>query len=106
MMDGQQSRDGSVTLRVGPAEKWIAGGVVALLTALIGIVYARIETQLERQTEAMGAVATQQAVMSAQITTMSGQLANVPALTERVTSLEGDVKRNREDVRELMRARK
>lgn len=103
MVDGQAGRDGHITMKLGPVEKWVIGAGAGLLTAMIGIVYARIETQLERQTEAMGAVATQQAVMSAQITTMSGQLANVPALTERVTSLEGDVKRNREDVRELMR---
>ena len=100
-MDGQQSRDGHITMKLGVVEKWVVSIGATLLTALVGMAWMRIEAQLERQAEAIAASATQQAVMSAQLTTMSGQLANVPALTERVTALEGDVRRNRQDIQEV-----
>lgn len=105
MMDGQQGRDGHITMKLGVVEKWVATAVAAAATALIGMAWMRIEAQLERQAEAIAASATQQAVMSAQLTTMSGQLANVPALTERVTALESEVRRNRQDIQEV-RARR
>ena len=101
MMDGQASRDGHITMKLGVVEKWVVSIGATLLTALVGMAWMRIEAQLERQAEAIAASATQQAVMSAQLTTMSGQLANVPALTERVTALEGDVRRNRQDIQEV-----
>lgn len=105
MMDGQQGRDGHITMKLGVVEKWVVSIGATLLTALVGMAWMRIEAQLERQAEAIAASATQQAVMSSQLTTMSGQLANVPALTERVTALEGEVRRNRQDIQEV-RARR
>lgn len=100
-MDGQQGRDGHITMKLGVVEKWVVSIGATLLTALIGMAWMRIEAQLERQAEAIAASATQQAVMSSQLTTMGGQLANVPALTERVTALEGEVRRNRQDIQEV-----
>lgn len=75
-------------VRWGKAETWIAAAVTVLLTGAMGVIYKRIDTQLDRQNDSLGVLATQQAVMASQLSTMNVQLANVPGLTERVSRLE------------------
>ncbi|MET3654072.1 hypothetical protein [Dyella japonica] len=105
-MDLQNSQDGHLHLRLGPVEKLVVGGVVALLVFLLGWVFRNFDSRLQAQNETMNKVVTAQAVTNAQLTTLSQQLSDVPGLTRQMAELKVQTERNSQDIHELQQVRK
>lgn len=96
-----QQENGQQRILLGPVERWVVVSAAAALIAIGGWAARSVSERLDKQGEAIAALATQQAVTNANLTTISAQLANVPALTSDVAELKVRVDRHDEDIREL-----
>lgn len=100
-MDVEQKNDGRWHFALGPIERWI---VVVCASALLGLCYGgwnSIVTKQDTQADLLAKVVTQQAVTSAQITTLQAQLADVQSLTRQIAEIKVQADRNTEDIQEL-----
>lgn len=80
--------DGSRRFRLGVIELWIVGVCALLIVALISKQYLAI-TQTQADTaKKLGDLTTQVAVMNGQLSVLSQQLADVPALTRQMTQVQ------------------
>lgn len=82
---------GQATFRVGVVERWVVATGAA---ALIGGCYwfaSNTNERLDRLSEQQAELAKQQAVTNQQLSTLTLQLANVPALSERVSRNEARI---------------
>jgi hypothetical protein len=105
VMDVERRDDGRWHFSLGIIEKWI---VTIVATAFLGGVYWFVSSTLGNQAEtakAINALATQQAVTNAQMTTLSTQLADVPSITRQMAEMGVQVKRNTDDISELRKLR-
>lgn len=100
-MDAEQSRDGHWHFRLGPVERGVIVAVLTGFVALIGWVGKSFTDRLDSQKDSLDRLITQQAVTSSQLTALSQQLADVPALTRQMAELRVRVDRHDEDIREL-----
>ncbi|MFQ6309908.1 hypothetical protein [Lysobacter capsici] len=96
-----EQQDGQLRFRLGPVERWIAITAAAVLVTVGGWAARSVSERLDKQGEAITALATQQAVTNSNLTTISAQLANVPGLSRDVAELKVRVDRHDEDLREL-----
>lgn len=105
-MDINRSADGHWHFRLGPVERVVMGGAFALLVFLLGWVFRNFDTRLETQAKTMQEVVTAQAVTNAQLTTLSGQLADVPGLTRQMAELKVQTERNTQDIHEIQQVKR
>lgn len=93
--------DGRRQLTLGPVEWWIvAAAGAAILTG--GWKFTdSMTSRLDRQNDAIAQLATQQAVTSGQITTLTAQLADIPAMRTTVTEVKLRVERHEQDIKEI-----
>ncbi|WP_246372960.1 hypothetical protein [Marilutibacter spongiae] len=104
-MEVQREGDGHWRFALGPVEKWIVAVAASVLVSG-GLWFANsLTTRLDRQTERLQAVVTQQAVTNGQIATLSAQLADVPALTREMAQAKVQIDRNTQDIKELRQTR-
>lgn len=104
-VDLERQGSGRLHVALGPVERWVVRGVAA---AFIGGLYwfgSNVIGRLDTQGEAIQKLATGQAVTNAQITTLSTQLADVPALTRQMAETRVQVERNTQDIAELRKLR-
>lgn len=101
----------------GKAEKWIATGIGSLLGLLFAAVLGlmtyfgtqmtkRMDTQnaaIDKQSEDIQAVKTEQAVQGGTLTTLTTQLADVPRLTRDMAEMKVRVERLEQDSRDNRR---
>ena len=88
-------------LTLGPVEKVI---VSILILAVVGVpvyIWRRAETQQEETRRVLAAVDTRTQVMAQQMTALSAQMADMPAMRVQMTRLEVQVGRNAQDIAEL-----
>lgn len=104
-MDLQRENDGHWHFKLGPVEKWGVTAAAALIVAGIGWFANSVMTRLDKQSDRLQTLVTQQAVTSGQIATLSAQLADVPALTREMAETKVQVQRNTEDIKELRQTR-
>lgn len=84
---------GQWAVRLGRAERWIAGTAAAALVA--GGMW---------MVTSMQAVLTQLAVVNQQLVTINAQMADVPTITRKAAELEVRMDRAEADIRELRRS--
>lgn len=107
-VDVTRQSDGRRQLTLGPVEWWIVGLAGTALLVLASIVYNGIVGKIEagaaaqaKTAEAVQAMATQQAVTSGQITTLTAQLADIPAMRSTMAEVKVKVDRHEQDIKEL-----
>ena len=100
-MDVEQQNDGRWHFALGPVERWIVGIAAAALLALCYGGWQSIVSRQDSQADLLAKVVTQQAVTSAQLTTLQAQLADVPNLTRQIAEIKVQVQRNTDDIHEL-----
>jgi hypothetical protein len=100
-MDAEQQNDGHWHFTLGPVERWIVGACAAALLGLCYGGWSSIVSKQDTQADLLAKVVTQQAVTSAQITTLQAQLADVPSLTRQIAEIKVQADRNTEDIQEL-----
>lgn len=93
-MNLRQQTDGRVHFVLGPVEKWVVGAVGTGGLALAWWLVSSVQTLL-----------TQQAVTNQQLSTISAQIAGVPALGTQVAELKVRVDQHDQDIRELKQLR-
>lgn len=86
-------------------ERLVIVAVLSAFVALLGWMGKSFAWRLDSQKDALDKLVTQQAVTSAQLTTLSAQLADVPALTRQMAELRVRVDRHDEDIKELRQVR-
>lgn len=77
--------DGRGTFRLGPVERWAVGLGALLVVGMIGGFAKSVNDRLDRLTLEQAEQAKAQAVTNQQLATLNALLANVPALSERVS---------------------
>lgn len=105
-MDITRTDSDHLQFKLGPVERWVIVGGVALLVFLLGYVFHSFDNRLEIQANTMQTVVTQQAVTNAQLQTLNQQLADVPGLTRAMAEAKVQIERNTSDIRELQQTRK
>ena len=93
--------DGHRRFVLGPIEVGVASIIPAMLLGLLVWLGSSVMARLDKAGETMERLGTQQAVMTAQLTTLSLQLADVPALNVRISRLEVKQEANTETIKEL-----
>lgn len=104
-MDAEQLRDGHWHFRLGPVERMVIVVVLAAFVSLLGWMGKSFAARLDSQKDSLDQLVTQQAVTSAQLTTLSTQLADVPALTSQMAELRVRVDNHDEALKELRQVR-
>jgi len=87
-VETERATDGHMTFRLGPVERWVVGICAAALLAGGWKGYNSLVDKMDKQAESQQALITQMAVLNANLTVMSTQLADVPGLSARVTTIE------------------
>ena len=87
-VETERANDGHMTFRLGPVERWVVAAGAAALLASGYRAYSTITDRLDEQAQGQQAIVTQMAVMNSNWIIISKQLADVPAITNRVTTLE------------------
>lgn len=105
-MDITRTDSDHMQFKLGPVERWVIVGGVALLVFLLGYVFHSFDARLETQAATMQTVVTNQAVTNNQLQTLTQQLADVPGLTRNMATIQAQVERNTSDIRELQQTRK
>ncbi|WP_223621167.1 hypothetical protein [Lysobacter sp. ESA13C] len=96
-----EQHDGQLRFRLGPVERALVGIAAAALVSVGYWAASTVTGRLDDQGKAIAELSKQQAVTNNSLTTISAQLANVPALTSDVAELKVRVDRHDEDLREL-----
>lgn len=96
-----EDKGGRLHFSLGPVERWIVGVGAAALLGLCYGGWSSIVTRQDTQADMLSRLVTQQAVTSAQITTLQAQLADVPSLTRQMAEIKVQVDRNTDDIHEL-----
>lgn len=96
-MEAQPSQDGRMRFTLGPIERWIVGGA-SLLIASILFWFGNTVVQTK---DAVGKLAEQQAIMTAQLTDIRTQLADVPAIKLELAKQAVRIDQHSEDIKEL-----
>lgn len=104
-MDAEQQRDGHWHFRLGPVERLVMAAVLSAFIAMLGWMGRSFASRLDSQKDTLDKLITEQAVTNAQLTTLSAQLADVPALTRQIAELRVQVDRHNEDIKELRQVR-
>lgn len=100
-MQTYNDADGRQRFVLGPMEVAIASIIPAMLLGLLVWLGSSVMDRLDKAGETMERLGTQQAVMTAQLTTLSLQLADVPALNVRLSRVEVKQEANTELIKEL-----
>lgn len=96
-----ERKEGRWHFSLGTVERWVvAAGASALLAVAYWFV-SSVTGRLDRQSDSLANLATQQAVTNNQLVTLNLQLADVPSLTRKMAEIEVRVDRLEEDTREL-----
>lgn len=105
-MDVERAADGHWQFRLGPIERWVVGIGAATLISMLAWSANSFSQRLDRLEQLLGTSTTQQAVANVQMSTLSAQLADVPALTRQMAEVNVQIKRNTADIDELRSLRK
>lgn len=101
MRDTNTATSESHRLTLGPVEKSLMS---ILLIAVVGVpayLWQRAEAAADKQREVLASVDTRTQVMAQQMSMLTAQLADLPAINQRVSRLEVQSERNRQDIAEL-----
>lgn len=96
-VEAQPSQDGRMRFTLGPIERALVGGA----SLLIGSVLWWFGNTVLQTKEAVGKLSDQQAVMTAQLTDIRTQLADVPAIKLELAKQAVRIDQHSEDIREL-----
>lgn len=100
-MDLEQSNNGRQHFTLGPVERWLVAGAGLMVIAVGGWFVKSIN----EQQKTLQTVVTQQAVTNSQLTTISGQLLDIPALRAQTAEIKIRTDRLEQDVREMRQTR-
>jgi len=100
-VDLEPKGDGRAHFTLGPIERWLVAGSGLMVIAVGGWFVKSIN---EQQTT-LQTVVTQQAVTNSQLTTISGQLLDIPAIRANQAEMKIRVDRLEQDMREQRQTR-
>lgn len=104
-MDAERRDDGHWHFKLGPVERVVIAVALTSFMGVLGWMGKSFANRLDSQKDSLDKLVTQQAVTSAQLSTLSAQLADVPALTRQMAELRVRVDRHDEDLKELRQVR-
>ena len=97
----RQSSEGRTRLTLGPVEKAIVGILATVLLSGAWKFADSINIRFDKQYDAINELSKQQAVTSGQITTLTAQLADIPAMRTNVAEIKVRVEAHDQAIREL-----
>lgn len=100
-MERINDAEGRKRFILGPVEVALAGLIPTILCALLIGNWNSATDTIAKQGDALGEMSKQMASMSTQLSQLNTQLADLPSLRTRVTQMEGDVQRNKQDIAEI-----
>ena len=83
-----ERKEGRWHFSLGTVERWVVSVGAAVLVAAGYWFVSNVMSRLDTQSDALGQLATQQAVTNSQLTTLNLQLADVPSLTRKMAELD------------------
>lgn len=101
MRDTDPDTHASHRLTLGPVEKLIVTVLIAAVVGVPAYLWRKQEAQQERQQEVLQAVDTRTQVMAQQMTALSAQMADVPAMRIQMAELKVQVAANTQAIAEL-----
>ena len=104
-MELEPREGGRMHFKLGPIELWVVGIIAFAFIGGCGKFVNSINSKMDEMVKVQQQLTTQQAVTNQQILTLSAQLSDVPALSQRVSKLEVQMEQQTAETAELRRLR-